>query len=80
MPQAIVATNMISAIAASVSIWAVGGSTPGMSDDQFEASVNRKIEPISARNGAGSVCIVPRIWLVDGRDDEFEQGLAPGRE
>ena len=51
-----------------------------MSDDQFEASVNRKIEPISARNGAGSVCIVPRIWLVDGRDDEFEQGLAPGRD
>ncbi len=57
-----VATKTMSAIAASVSIWAVGGSTPGMSDDQFEISVNRKIEPISARNGAGSLCIVSWIW------------------
>ena len=58
-----VATKMISAIAASVSICAVGGSTPGMSDDQFETSDEQEIEPISARNGAGSVCIVSRIWL-----------------
>ena len=54
---------MISAIAASVSICAVAGSTPGMSDDQFDTRTNRKIEPISARNGAGSLCIVSRIWL-----------------
>ena len=54
---------MISAIAASVSRCAVAGSIPGISDDQFETSVNRKIEPIRARNGAGSVCIVSRIWL-----------------
>ena len=54
---------MISAIAASVSICAVAGSTPGMSDDQFDTRTNRKIEPMSARNGAGSPCIVSRIWL-----------------
>ena len=34
-----------------------------MSDDQFDTRTNRKIEPISARNGAGSPCIVSRIWL-----------------
>ena len=58
-----VATNTISAIAASVSIWAVGGSTPGTSDDQLATRMNRKIVPISARNGAGSACMVSRIWL-----------------
>ena len=58
-----VATNTMRAIAPSVSIWAVGGSTPGMSDDQFEISVNRKIEPMRARNGAGSRRIVSWIWL-----------------
>ena len=35
-PKDMVAQKTMSAIAASVSIWAVGGSTPGMSDDQFE--------------------------------------------
>ena len=80
MPQAMVATNTISAIAASVSMCAVGGSIPGMSDDQFETSVNRKIEPISARNGAGSVCIVSRIWLSTVADEEFEQAPGPWRE
>ena len=49
MPNQIVATNTISASAASVSRCAVGGSMPGTSDDQLAVKMNRNSVPISGR-------------------------------
>ncbi len=39
-----------------------GGSTPGTSEDQLAARMNRKSVPISARNRAGSWPTAARIW------------------
>src|SRR5215813_3142238 len=57
-----VAQNTIAAQAASVSKRAVGGSTPGINDDQLATRMKMKIVPIRARYGPGSTCIVLRIW------------------
>ena len=45
------AKNTISASAASVSICAVGGSTPGISDDQLATRMKRNSVPISGTIG-----------------------------
>ena len=49
MPNQTTAKNTISASAASVSRCAVGGSTPGTSDDQLAVKMNRNSVPISGR-------------------------------
>ena len=48
-PNTITATNTISASAASVSRWVVGGSTPGASDDQLATKMKMNRVPMKGR-------------------------------
>ncbi len=49
MPNQMVAAKTMTASAASVSMWAVGGSTPGTSSDQLAVRMNRNSVPTSGR-------------------------------
>ena len=74
-PNQITARKTRIASARSVSRWAVGGSTPGISVVQLATKINANSVPTKARYGAGSSSHRVAYLAVHRLDDQLENGL-----